>query len=95
VPAEAFQLGPGEFDFVCRYRGHHNRHGIAILLKSLLYLGYFPETLQEVPESIRLFLGKQLGMVWDQSDGYRGSRRTRDYHLDQTRPFTGWRFATA
>jgi hypothetical protein len=29
--AEAFQLGPGEFDFVCRYRGDHNRHGIAIL----------------------------------------------------------------
>jgi len=56
--AEGFQLGPDEFDFVYRYRGDHNRHGIAILLKSLLYLGYFPETLQEVPESVRLFLGK-------------------------------------
>src|SRR5215469_833294 len=93
--AEAFQLGPGEFDFVCRYRGDHNRHGIAILLKSLLYLGYFPETPQEVPESVRLFLGKQLGLLWDQSDGYRGSGGTRDYHLAQIRAFTGWRFATA
>ena len=35
--AEGFQLGPDEFDFVYRYRGDHNRHGIAILLKSLLY----------------------------------------------------------
>jgi hypothetical protein len=33
--AEAFQLGPDEFDFVFRYRSDHNRHGIAILLKSL------------------------------------------------------------
>ena len=72
--AEGFQLGPDEFDFVYRYRGDHNRHGIAILLKSLLYLGYFsetlqfPETLQEVPESVRVFLGKRLGLLWDYSD---------------------------
>ena len=37
--AEALQLGPDEFDFVFRYRSDHNRHGIAILLKSLLHLG--------------------------------------------------------
>jgi len=93
--AEGFQLGPDEFDFVYRYRGDHNRHGIAILLKSLLYLGYFPETLQEVPESVRLFLGKQLGLLWDHSDDYRRTGSTRDYHLAQIRAFTGWRFATA
>jgi hypothetical protein len=62
--AEGFHLGPDEFDFVCRHRGDSNRHGIAILLKSLLHLGYFPETLQQVPESVRLFLGKQLGLLW-------------------------------
>ena len=93
--AEGFQLGPDEFDFVYRYRGDHNRHGIAILLKSLLYLGYFPETLQEVPESVRLFLSKQLGLLWDHSDDYRRTGSTRDYHLAQIRAFTGWRFATA
>jgi hypothetical protein len=48
-----------------------------------------------VPESVRLFLGKQLGLLWDQSDGYRGAGGTRDYHLAQIRAFTGWRFATA
>ena len=36
--AEGFQLGPDEFDFVYPYRGDHNRHGIAVLLKSLLHL---------------------------------------------------------
>jgi hypothetical protein len=30
--AEGFQLLPDEFDFVSRYRGDYNRHGIAILL---------------------------------------------------------------
>jgi hypothetical protein len=40
-------------------------------------------------------LGKQLGLLWDQSDGYRGAGGTRDYHLAQIRVFTGWRFATA
>ena len=93
--AEGFQLGPDEFDFVCRYRCDHNRHGIAILLKSLLHLGYFPETLGVVPESVRLFLGKQLGLLWDHSDDYLGTGGTRDYHLAQIRTFTGWRFPTA
>ena len=65
--AEAFQLGPDEFDFVFRYRSDHNRHGIAIWLKSLLNLGYFPETLGDVPESVRLFLSKPLGLLWDHS----------------------------
>ena len=92
---EGFQLGPHEFDFVYSYRGDANRHGIAILLKSLLHLGYFPEGFQEVPESVRLFLAKQLGLLWDQSDGYRWSGGTRDYHLAQIRAFTGWRFVTA
>jgi hypothetical protein len=47
-----FHLESDEFDFVCRHHGDANRPGIVILLKSLLHLGYFPETLQEVPESV-------------------------------------------
>jgi len=93
--AEAFQLGPDEFDFVFRYRSDHNRHGIAIWLKSLLNLGYFPETLGDVPESVRLFLSKPLGLLWDHSDDYRETAGTRDYHLAQIRAFTGWQFPTA
>ena len=40
-------------------------------------------------------MGKQLGLLWDQSDDYRRTGSTRDYHLAQIRAFTGWRFATA
>jgi len=45
-----------EFDFVRRYRGDVNRHSMAILLKSLLHLGYFPDIFQLVPESVRDFI---------------------------------------
>jgi len=45
------------------HRGDANRHGIAILLKSLLHLSYFPDGFQEVPESVRTFLAKQLGLL--------------------------------
>ena len=48
-----------------------------------------------MPESIRLFLGKQLGLLWDHSEDYRGTGGTRDYHLAQIRAFTGWQFPTA
>jgi len=40
-------------------------------------------------------MAKQLGLLWDHTDGYRWSGGTRDYHLAQIRAFTGWRFATA
>ena len=48
-----------------------------------------------MPESVRLFLSKPLGLLWDHSDDYRETAGTRDYHLAQIRTFTGWRFATA
>jgi hypothetical protein len=92
--AEGFQLGPDEFDFAVRYRSDHNRH-IAIWLKSLLQPGYFPDSLGNVPESVRLFLGKPLGLLWDHSDDYRETAGTRDYRLAQICAFTGWRFPTA
>jgi hypothetical protein len=41
--SEHFLLGPAEIEFVRNRRGDANRQGIAILLKSLPYLGYFPE----------------------------------------------------
>jgi hypothetical protein len=72
-----------------------NRHSIAILLKSLLHLGYFPDGFQVVPESVKDFIAIQFGLLWDRSDDYRWWGGTRDYHLAQIRAFTGWRCATA
>jgi hypothetical protein len=46
---ENFLLTPAELEFVRNCRGDANRQGMAILLKGLQYLGYFPESLQQVP----------------------------------------------
>ena len=60
---EHFLLTTTELEFVRSCSGNANRQGIAILLKGLEYLGYFPENLQQVPPSIRSFVGKQLGLL--------------------------------
>ena len=62
---ENFLLTPAELEFVRNCRGDVNRQGMAILLKGLQYLGYFPESLQQVPGSIRSFMGKQRGLLTD------------------------------
>ena len=54
---EHFLLTKAELEFVRSCRGNANRQGVAILLKGLEYLGYFPENLQQVPPSIRSFAG--------------------------------------
>ena len=50
---EHFLLTPTEQDLIAQCRGDVNRHGTAVLLKSLHYLGYFPESPQEVPPDVR------------------------------------------
>jgi hypothetical protein len=62
---ENFLLTPAELEFVRNCRRDVNRQGMAILLKGLQYLGYFPESLEQVPGSIRSFMGKQLGLLTD------------------------------
>jgi hypothetical protein len=39
---EHFFLHTAELEFVQGFRGNVNRNAVAVLLKSLLYLGYFP-----------------------------------------------------
>jgi hypothetical protein len=68
---------------------------MAILLKGLQYLGYFPESLQQVPGSIRAFIGKQLGLLTDFINQYPWETSTRERHLAQIREFTGWRSMTS
>ena len=47
--AEHFLLTPAERALVETCRGDVNRHGIAVLLKAVQYLGYFPAELSQVP----------------------------------------------
>jgi hypothetical protein len=73
------------------YRDVH-RHGMAVLLKAVQYLGYFPHDLQQVPEVVRTFIAHQLQLLWDYTPDYPWQSRTHDRHLALIRQYTGLRF---
>ena len=52
-PVEHFLLTPADLQLVSTYRGDANRCGMALLLKALAYLGYFPEKLDRMPGKVR------------------------------------------
>ena len=62
---EHFLLSPAEHTLVETCREDANRHGVAVLLKAVQYLGYFPHDLQQVPEAVRTFIAHQLQLLWD------------------------------
>lgn len=92
---EHFFLHTTELEFAQGFRGDVNRNAVAVLLKSLLYLGYFPESLVQVPESVRTFIANQLSLLWDHTPLYRWQSGTKDHHLSLIRKYTGWCFPTA
>src|SRR2546426_4086938 len=60
-----FLLTPQDHELIAHCRGDVNRYGVAILLKSLPYLGYFPNDLRKVPREVRGFIVHQLHLPWD------------------------------
>ncbi len=60
---EHFLLTPVERALVDACYGDANRHGVAVLLKAVQYLGSFPESLQQVPPEIRTFIAHQLQLL--------------------------------
>jgi hypothetical protein len=50
-------LTPADLQLVLTCRGDANRCGMALLLKALAYLGYFPEKLDRMPGEVRSFTG--------------------------------------
>jgi Domain of unknown function (DUF4158) len=92
---EHFLLTPAEQRLIAQCRGDVNGHGVAILLTSLRYLGYFPGTPQEVPTDVKTFLARQLNLLWEPSAQYPTDERTQRYHLALIRHHTGWRAPTA
>jgi hypothetical protein len=91
---EHFLLTPAERALVDTSRGEMNRQGVAVLLKALQYLGYFPDSLQQVPLDVRTFIGHQLQLLWDSTADYPRHPSTRDVHLALIRQHTGFRFPT-
>jgi TnpA family transposase len=92
---EHFLLTPAERAIVDTCYGDVHRHGVAVLLKAVQYLGYFPEDLRQVPEPVRTFMAHQLQLLWDHTADYPWHSRTHDRHLALIRSHTGWRFPTA
>lgn len=90
-----FLLQDAEREFIGEFRGDANRKGVAVLLKSLLYLGYFPDSLDQVPSTVRTFIAAQLNLLWDHTELYSWHSSTKDYHLSLIRKHLGWRFPTA
>ena len=92
---EHFLLSSTEHALVETCPGETNRHSVAVLLKTVQYLGYFPEDLQQVPSAIRTFIAHQLHLLWDHTATYPWQSSTHDRHLALIRQSTGWRFPTA
>ncbi len=91
---EPFYLQSEEIEFINRFRGDANRQMVAVLLKSLEHLGYFPSSLDEIPLEIRIFIVHQLNSLWDSTEEYGWESGTRDRHLSEIREFLGWTFLT-
>jgi hypothetical protein len=60
---EHFLLTPADLSLVFACRGHVNRCGMALLLKTLPYLGYVPESLDRIPPEVHTFVAAQLGLL--------------------------------
>ena len=91
---EHFLLSPAEHALVNTCRGDVNRHSVAVLLKAVQHLGYFPDDLRQVPEAVRTFIAHQLQLLWDHTTDYPRHPSTRDLHLALIRQHTGCRFPT-
>jgi len=92
---EHFLFNETDREFIAQFRMDANRHGIAILLKSLQYLGYLPQHINEIPRQIKAFIAKQLSLVGNPSEQYLWQTRTRDNHFAWIRQQTGFRFPAA
>ena len=91
---EHFLLSPGEQALIDTCRGDVNRHGMAVLLKAVQYLGYFPDDFRHVPQDVKTFIAHQLHLLWDCTEHYPWRSGTHDAHLALIRHHTAFRYPT-
>lgn len=91
---ENFWLTNDEIVFVENFRSDVNRQTVAVLLKSLSYLGFFPDGLDKIPESVKTFIARELNSLWEVTDQYNWVSSIKDRHFSLIREFSGWRSAT-
>jgi TnpA family transposase len=86
-----FTLTPADKEFVGSRRGDANRLGVALLLCSLRYLGYFPADIKHTPENVVAFVAEQLELSSIVLADYAGRSETRWEHLPQMMNHLGFR----
>jgi hypothetical protein len=91
---EHFLLSPAEQALIATCRGDVTRHGMAVLLKSVQYLGYFPDDFRQVPQDVKTFIAHQLHLLWDCTEHYPWRSGTHDAHLALIRQHTAFRYPT-
>lgn len=86
-----FTLTPADKEFVQGRRGGANRLGVALLLCSLRYLGYFPAKVRHTPENVVAFVADQLDLSPAALSDYADRDETRWDHLPQVMDHLGFR----
>ena len=79
--ARYFHLDAADREIIAQLRGSHNRLGFAIQLGSVRFLGTFPETFTEIPDSAIHDLARQLGEVPGMAVGFYQNGRQRWRHM--------------
>jgi len=86
-----FTLTPADKEFVESRRGDANRLGVALLLCSLRYLGYFPADIKHIPENVVAFVSDQLELSPVILVDYADRDETQWEHLPQVMSHLGFR----
>jgi TnpA family transposase len=76
-----FTLTPTDMELINSRRGGENRLGMALLLCSLRYLGYFPASINHTPENVVAFVSNQLQLSPIVLADYADRDETRREHL--------------
>ncbi|HRQ41564.1 MAG TPA: Tn3 family transposase [Chloroflexota bacterium] len=76
-----FTLTPADMELISSRRGGENRLGLALLLCSLRYLGYFPASINHTPENVVAFVSNQLQLSPIVLADYADRDETRREHL--------------
>ena len=87
-----FTLSAIDKGLVLNRRGDHNRLGFAVQLCTLRYLGYCPDDLIHIPQTVTAYLAKQLAIKAPVALMLQYGQRehTRTDHLQEIVSFVGY-----
>jgi TnpA family transposase len=85
-----FTLTPADKELLVSRRGDANRLGMALLLCSLRYLGYFPGDISQIPEKVVELVAHQLKLSPASLADYADRDETRREHLGELMQHLGF-----